>query len=121
MELLGQEVCGRRLAGSDLSPHWLNMVEDDCWYGEGRLIIKKVYKRFPVAYIHWLRKEIRCLQSLKTKEKNGIKTPSGRKPSLLKLKYQFILIKLFAYPPVVEKVSKRVEMLFLHLTYQVVG
>lgn len=64
---LGQEVCGRRPAGSDLSPHWLNMVEDDCWYGEGRLIIKKVYKRLPVAYVHWLRKEIRCLQSLKNK------------------------------------------------------
>lgn len=68
---LGQEVCGRRLTGSDLSPHWLNMVEDGCWYGEGRLIIKKVHK--------------------------------------------------IAYPPVVEKVSKRVEMLFLYLTYQVVG
>lgn len=40
--ILGQEVCGRRLVGSDLSPHWLNMVEDGRWYGEGRLIIKMV-------------------------------------------------------------------------------
>lgn len=41
---LGQEVYDGRIVGSDLSPHWLNMVEDGRWYGEGRLIIKKVYK-----------------------------------------------------------------------------
>ena len=67
--MLGQEVCGRRLAGSDLSPHWLNMGEDECWYGEGRLIIKMG----------------RCFTSQRK----------------------------IAYPPIVEKVSKRVEMLFL--------
>lgn len=36
-------------------------------------------------------------------------------------KVGWLLKRYIAYPPVVEKVSKRVEMLFLYLTYQVVG
>ena len=80
---LGQEVCGRRLTGSDLSPHWLNMVEDGCWYGEGRLIIKKVHKGFQLPILTGY---VRGLGASPKREKNEIKTSSGRKTQLIKTK-----------------------------------